>query len=410
MGISGYEVALMFTVSPFLLGIPPLRRLITSNLPAVQTTTIIGLLAYLFKSPESRLFAVSVAVWQGCLAWSASFWSSARINGPAGLEAKISAWTLGLMASSIVKLAFRTNNPTWPIMNAENGGWNKTGLVLFILALARTWQTQTRATNTPPAQHSEKPKGSSTLAALGFGGLMFGLHSFLSDSSTMILWVWDGYPVRGPLAVPHGAVTILGMGVGLLLGLFYPNLARSWTAFGVGSVGAAVLTAFHGWFGYFAALALTLYLCAVTPPMLSNAVRFPPGRTFFLGFFLYNLLLLFQVWVVAYAFVPGGPLLREHTDWIMASMMISIGCGVFSMLQNHNAAPTSTSTKSTSKPFRLPPNPAAKRQRSYYISILILLQLLSASIAYLRFPAYNYTPYHPESKAITAGIWTVHFR
>ena len=286
-----------------------------------------------------------------------------------------------------------------PIMHEANGGLNKTGILFFMLAVLRTFQNQGKSIDTAPAH--EKPKGSSALAALGLGGAFFGLHSLLSDSSTIILWVWEGYPVRGPLAVPHGAVTILAMGVGLLFGLFYPNVARSWSAFGIGAVGAAVVTKFHNWTGYYGGLALTLYLTAVTPSLISNAVRFPPGRTFFLGFFLYNIMVLFHVWVVAYAFVPGGPLVREHTDWVMATTLIMIGAGVFSSLQNSNPA--------KQKSFQPPPNPAAKRQRSYYIYILIALQLLSASVAFLRFPSYDYTPYHKDSKAITAGIWTIHF-
>ncbi|CAK4033589.1 probable FGF receptor activating 1 [Lecanosticta acicola] len=397
MGISGYEVAVMSTISPLLLGIPPLRRMVTKSLPTVLLTTGVGLLAYLVKTPEQRLGAVSLGVWQGCLAWTATWWS--KRNNPAMLEAKISAWMIGLIASSISKFAFWTNNPLWPIMHDANGGLNKTGIFLFALAIFRSYQTQTKTIDSAAPQ--DKPKGPSAFAALGLAGAFFGLHSLLSDSSTIILWVWEGFPVRGPLAVPHGAVTILAMGVGLLFGLFYPNIARSWSAFGVGSIGAAVLTCFHNWTGYYGGLTLAVYLTAVTPSLISNAVRFPPGRTFFLGFFFYNLMVLFHVWVVAYAFVPGGPLVREHTDWVMATTMIMIGAGVFSSTQNSSPA--------KQKSFQPPPSPAARRQRSYYIYILIGLQLLGASVAFLRFPSYDYTPYHKDSKVITAGIWTIHF-
>ncbi|KAK5135194.1 hypothetical protein LTR08_005581 [Meristemomyces frigidus] len=401
MGISGYETALMTTISPMLLGIPPLRRLVTRYVSAVHFTSgAAGLLAYLVQSPRGRLGAVSIAVWQGCLAWTAS-WSGAR-GDPKKLEARISAFLLGLMASSIAKFACWTNNPTWPIMNAQNGGWNKTGIVCFMLAIGWAFYRQPQTTMSSVQQPTEDPKGSFAPAALGLGGLFFGLHAMLSDSSTMIAWVWEGYPVRGPLAVPHGSWTIFTMGAGLLLGLFYPNIARSWRAFGIASVGAAVVTTLHNWTGYYGALALTLYLCAMTPVLITNAVRFPPGRTFFLGFFAYNIVVLFNVWVVAYAFVPGGPLVREHTDWVMATTMIFLGCGVFSVLQNEG-------TPAEQKSFQPPPNPAARKQRAYYLYILLFLQLLSASIAYLRFPAYNYEPYHKDNKLITAGIWTIHF-
>ncbi|KAK3720608.1 Protein cwh43 [Vermiconidia calcicola] len=398
MGLSGYEVVIMASVSPCLLGIAPLRRWVIRNLSLMQATTILGLLAYLVHSPEGRLGSVSLAVFLSCLTTTAS-WFAARGN-PTKLEARISAWSIGLIASSIAKFACQTNNPVWPIMHAENGGWNKTGIVLFVVAMARIWQRSPG--NNAGSQSSEKPKGPSALAALGLAGLFFALHSLLSDSSTMILWVWDGYPVRGPIAVPHGAWTIFAMGAGLLLGLFYPNVARTWTAFGVGSVGAAVVTSFHHWFGYYGALTLTVYLMAITPVLISNAVRFAPGRTFFLAFFMYNFMVLFHVWVVAYAFVPGGPLVREHTDWVMATMMILIGCGVFSTLQNSGSPPKQ-------KSFQPAPNPAARKQRSYYIYVLLLLQLLSASVAFVRFPSYNYQPYHKDSKTITAGIWTIHF-
>ncbi len=399
MGISGYEVAILSTISPLLLEIKAIRNLSVRNLSAVFATTLIGLLAYLVQSPEGRLGCVSLAVWQGCLAWTAA-WTGAR-NNPAKLESRISAWTIGLIASSIAKFANHTNNPIWPIVNEANGGWNKTGILLLLLAVGRSWQ-RANSSESAGRQSGERPKGSSTLAGLGLAGAIFGLHSLLSDSSTMILWVWDGYPVRGPLAVPHGAWTIFAMGAGLVFGLFYPNLARSWTAFGVGSVGAAILTTFHHWFGYYGALVLTIYLMAVTPVLITNAVRFAPGRTFFTAFFVYNIMVLFHVWVVAYAFVPGGPLVRERTDWVMVSMMLLIGCGVFSNLQNSGAPGKQES-------FRPAPNPAARRQRGYFIYVLLFLQLLSASIAYLRFPSYNYEPYHKDEKLITAGIWTIHF-
>ena len=97
------------------------------------------------------------------------------------------AWSIGLIASSVAKFACQTNNPFWPIMHEANGGWNKTGILLFVLAIARVSRRQVG--NGDVSQGLEKPKGSSALAGLGLAGLLFGLHSLLSDSSTMIMWV-----------------------------------------------------------------------------------------------------------------------------------------------------------------------------------------------------------------------------
>lgn len=393
MGISGYEVFVMVTISPFLLSVPGLRTLAFQNPRLIHLSSLVGLFAYLIKDPAYRLFAVGFAVAASCLAWTAT-WFAER-SQPIRLESRILAWSIGLVASSVAKFAFQTNNPAWPILHPENGGWNKTALVLAIFSVIRS----TRRSNTsgdflPPAGK----KGPSLFAAFGLGGLFFAMHSLLSDSSTMILWVWDGFPVRGPIAVPHGSYTLLAMGVGLALGIFYPQFSGSWTAFGLGSVGAAIFTFNSHWFGYYGAMAFAIYVMAVTPVLITSAVRHSPAFTFGVGFLLYNFMVLFHVWVVAYAFVPGGPLVREHTDWVMATTVILIGAGVFS---------ATISNKTFSNKKRL--GASNRKARSYYFYVLAALQLLSLSVAYLRFPSNDYTPYHKDDKLVTAGIWTVHF-
>lgn len=395
MGISGYEVMVMSTVSPLLLGIRPIRSLVVKNLRVCHFLSLAGLLAYQVKDPANRLFTVGFAVWMSCLSWAATWYSEAA--QPGRLESKISAWAIGLICSSVVKFAWQTSNPIWPISHASNGGWNATGFILAALAVLRSTR-KSPATGSDLAIQGRK-EGSSLLAGLGLGGLFFGLHSLLSDSSTMILWVWEGYPVRGPISAPHGAWTIAAMGAGLILGLFNEDIARSWTLYGIGSVGAAMLTLYSNWTGYYGALILTVYLMGASVPLIGSAARKSPARTFGIGFLAYNFMVLFHVWVVAYAFVPGGPLVREHTDWVMIATMLLIGCGVFSSVSSTPAAQR--------KRFNAYLN--SRKQRSYYLYVLGVLQLLSVSIAYLRFPTYDYIPYHEDDKILTAGIWTIHF-
>jgi hypothetical protein len=397
MGISGYEALVMCTITPFFLGIKPIRYLATRYVWFFHLLSLSGLLAFLAKTPVNRLFAVGFGLSMSCLAWSATFF--AERSQPHRLEARISAFAIGLIASSIAKFAFWTNNPIWPIMHEANGGWNRTGLVVaFVSMLISTRSTASSGADVPAQGPT---KGSSVFASFGLAGVMFAMHSLLSDSSTMISWVWEGYPVRGPLAVPHGTLTLLAMGLGLTIGLFAPNLSRSWAFYGVGSIGAAVLTTTSHWSGFYGALVLAMYTMAAAPILIAHAARHSPGRTFGLGFLVYNFMVLFHVWVVAYAFVPGGPLVREHTDWVMTAMMLQIGAGIFSVsaqppaLKNYKGKAVITA--------------AAGRQRSYYLYVLGALELIAIATAYLRFPSYDYTPYHPETKSITAGIWTIHF-
>jgi hypothetical protein len=395
MGISGYEVMVMSTVSPFLLAIPPLRSLVVKNLRVCHFLALTGLLAYQVHDPVYRLFTVGFAIWMSCLSWAATWYSEGF--QPARLESKISAWAIGLIASSVVKFAWQTSNPIWPTSHAENGGWNGLGLVLAVLAVLRS-------TRKAPVAGSEvavkgRKEGSSVMAGLGLAGLFFGMHSLLSDSSTMILWVWEGYPVRGPISAPHGTWTITAMAGGLILGLFKEDLARSWTLYGIGCVGAAMLTLYSNWTGYYGALILAAYLMASSIPLIGSAARKSPAITFGIGFLVYNFMVLFHVWVVAYAFVPGGPLVREHTDWVMTTTMLLIGCGVFTSVSSTPAAQR--------KRFNAYLN--SRKQRSYYLYVLGALQLLAVAIAYMRFPTCDYVPYHKDEKILTAGIWTIHF-
>ena len=392
MGISGYEVFVMATVSPFLLLVTSIRSLVIENVRIVHLLSLSGLLAYLVRSPEYRLFAVGFGVSMSCLAWSAT-WYAERGN-PARLASRVSSFCIGLIASNIAKFAFWTNNPIWPIMHAENGGWNKLGVVLALLAVFRSTR---QIVGTGASDLPEKPKRSSALASFGLAGLFFGMHSLLSDSSTMVLWVWTGYPVRGPIAV-HGILIITAMCIGLCLGNYYPEVIPLPTRYALTGLGAFMVTAFSDWFGYLGALLLAFFLMSLAPSLISSAARSNPGTTFGTGFLIYNVLVLAHVWVVAYAFVPGGPIMREHTDWVMTATVLFLGGGVLAS----SDAGHSSGSKYRSRRF-------GRFQGSYHLYLIGILELLAISIAYLRFPTNDYVPYHKEDKVMTAGIWTIHF-
>ncbi|KAH8890504.1 hypothetical protein GQ53DRAFT_177821 [Thozetella sp. PMI_491] len=393
MGISGYEALVMSTISPIFLGIRPLRNFIARNQRITHLLSLGGLVAYLVHGHVPRLLTVSLGVWMQCFAWSASvFADSAQ---PVRLEMRALAWVVGLVMSSVVKFAWKTNNPLWGIMNEKNGGYNGVGLALAVLA-------SLRFTRRAPVQGGgEQRKGSALLAAFGIAGVFFGMHSLLSDTSTMILWVWDGYPIRGPVSNVHAYYTIAAMTGGIILSLYRPGLVTSWSAYGVACVGAALVTLYHRWLGYTGAFTLAAYLPAIAIPLISNAAKKNPGVAFGLGFFIYNLLVLFHVWVVAYAFVPGGPLVREHTDWVMASMMVLIGAGVFDL--------ATVNAKSGRKAVDQQRRVSAAGHRKYFIGVLGLLNIFFLVANFLRFPTNDYKPHHPEERALTAGIWTIHF-
>ncbi|KAI1431346.1 Frag1/DRAM/Sfk1 family protein [Xylaria sp. CBS 124048] len=392
MGISGYEAFILSTVSPLLLGIKPFRTLVLRNLRLFHILSLAGILSWKVVDPVYRLSTVGFGLSMACLAWAATLFSESAYG--TGLESKILAWITGLALSSAMKFAWRTNNPIWPIMNDSNGGHNALGLGLAVLAAIRFTR---KAPLTARPSLEEKGSHYSILTALGVAGLLFGLHSLLSDTSTMILWVWEGYPVRGPLAAPHGWFTMASMTAGLLAGIYQPGLVSSWAAFGVGCVGAAVLTLHANWFGYYGALIVAFYFMALSVPLFTVASQSNPAITFGVGYLVYNFMLLFHVWVVAYAFVPGGPLVREHTDWVMITTMLLIGAGVFNLTwQNAGSRKTQRSAPQS-------------RHRQYYTFALGIINIFFLATAYMRFPTNDYRPYHEESRLMTAGMWTIHF-
>ncbi|KAJ2977420.1 hypothetical protein NUW58_g7817 [Xylaria curta] len=392
MGISGYEVFILSTISPLFLGFKSFRVLVVRNLRLCHLLSLMGILAWKVTKPAYRLFVVGFAVSTACLSWAATVSSESAHEDR--LESRILAWMTGLVLSSAMKFAWRTNNPIWPIMNAHNDGHNGLGLGLAVLA---SLQFTRRTPSAGRIFTDDRKTGFSMLAALGVAGLFFALHSLLSDTSTMILWVWTGYPVRGPLSVPHGWFAMASMTAGLLTGIYRPRLVSTWTAFGVGCIGAAILTVHSNWYGYYGALAVAFYLMAVSIPLLTAASQKNPAITFGLGFLIYNFVVLFHVWVVAYAFVPGGPLVREHTDWVMVTMMLLIGAGVFNLtLRNARLRQSQELVMH-------------EHHRKYYALALSAINIFFLATAYMRFPTNDYKPYHQDSRVMTAGIWTIHF-
>lgn len=383
----------MCTISPFLLCSSSVRSLVIKNIRYVHLLSLTGLLAYLVKTPELRLFAVGFGVSMTCLAWSATWY--AERSQAVRLEARVLAWNTGLLASSLAKFASHTNNPIWPIMHAENGGLNKLGLFIALAAILRS--TRQTTDNRGGLENTGSSAGSLFLVGLGLGGLFFGMHSLLSDSSTMILWVWEGFPVRGPIAA-HGVVTLLAMGGGVAHFVLLQEGASRWSSFCVLAVGAFLLTNYSNWTGFLGAVLMAIELMSLAPSLVGSAARRGPAA-FGLGFLIYNILVLAHVWVVAYAFVPGGPLMREHTDWVMTATVLFIGAGIYTM-------PVS---KDDIKPRQRSNRNGRSRFKSYHVYAIMVLELLAISVSYLRFPTNDYTPYHKNEKVITAGVWTIHF-
>ncbi|CAG8528388.1 4662_t:CDS:10 [Funneliformis mosseae] len=393
MGISGFESFLLVTIAPSLLGIGFIRKLINLNHGVFHLLSLVGIAAYLFTDPVQRLIVVSTGVAIATVTWT-SMWIENR-NSAGQLERYALTWCLGLILSNVVKMAWWTNNPIWPIMHKENGGWNHIGLFFGVLAsLDVMLRKNGEKTQINYYEQITTVPGSWFMAASGFGSLLFALHSLLTDSSTIIRWVYDGYPNTGPHPIPWGVVTIIAMSLGLFLSP-YKKIVISKPWYVIGCVSCAYMYYYPAWNGYYGGLVLTVYLMSLVPTFIGIVVQHPPGRTFLTAMMIYNIFCLAHVWVVAYAFVPAGEYMREHTDYVLFAMMTCIGLGI------RNA-----STNYTFKHLQLN---SLHLNRSLTRGGLAIMILLGCLVSFSRLPFETPTPYHPEQKIFTAGIWTIHF-
>ncbi|KAK9478497.1 Frag1/DRAM/Sfk1 family-domain-containing protein [Lipomyces japonicus] len=395
MGISGYEATLVGTLAPIFLGIPFIAKLFIRFPQLAQLGQLASIAAYLVPGPSDRLLTVTVGVAFGTIALSVEIWNSTA--RPFLSVSRATSFSIGFLLSTVSKFAYYANNPAWPIMHDKNGGLNLPALVLGVVTALLVSRPQA-GIGSAEANKSVHGKGSSVWAAAGVGGLIFSLQSLLSDSSTIIYWTWSGYPLKGPLPVPYGAVTIFAGLVGTYLGVTQKKFFSSWRAYVLAVASAVVFYVFEDWTAYVGGLLLTVYLLAIVPVIFEAASIHPPARTFGLAFLVYILLVLAHVWIVAYAFVPGGPLLRERTDIVLGSQVVFLGLGIYGGKQ---VRIVSNEKKSSINFIKL---------RSVTIVALTGLAALTAVIGFDRTNKDAPKPYHDkDTKLVTAGIWTIHF-
>ncbi|KAH8117743.1 Frag1/DRAM/Sfk1 family-domain-containing protein [Phellopilus nigrolimitatus] len=410
LGIGGAELALLAILSPSLLGFKFLKEW-TSSKPGRVTLHVLsfaGLVAFMFPSPTCRLILVSFANVFLCVGavvdWSGLSGVSA---GPQSILIG-----LGLILSSLSKHANHANNPVWPMLDTRSGGYNKTGLFLAVLSVL---ELVTRGPDDKKrladVYRSGPAKGNiahkSTVCtpscwlpqALSFGSLIFSLHCFLTDSSTLIAWTWTGYPIKGPVPHIHGTFTLFAQSAGLLIPLVAPSatsLLASPFWFLFGAVCSVILYTYNDWLGYTGGLGLAIFLMSIIP-QTSQLVSASTcvGRTYFAAFLVTVLLYLANVWTVAYAFVPGGEYLRERSDLVLL-IQIALLAPAFEwpIFRSNRSYPN------LEFPFHF---------RMHSSCALAFMAAAMGLVSLYRTPINAPRPFKPGPRIIRAGIWTVHF-
>lgn len=393
MGVSGYEavIIVMFVAPPLVL---PIRRLLSAYpfIPRVlAVAATIG--AWKVPDPANPLMTISAGVGFSTIGLTADLFNLQ--NNPKRYSSYFVSLLLGVLTSSAVKYLWSSNNPAWPIMHKENGGYNE--IFFFITIVAALF---TRAPRTLPEAESLKLQGGSfLLAALGLAGYFFSLTLFLSDSSIFVIWSWTGFPVKGPTPVIGGLIHFAAAFAGVVASIkIHPNFFTQPIYPLVGAVGAgAVLLIFPDWIGFAGATVYTFFIATITPAIAQSVVGYCPIKLLTVAFFVHICLCLASVWIVAYAFVPGGPLLRERTDLMVGFTVGSVVLGVANYILR----------KSASKITRIEVI-GSKLLRQALFVITVLVAITSTGFT-ARYQSNAPKPYNSETRSFTAGIWCVHF-
>ncbi|KAG7195169.1 uncharacterized protein KQ657_003693 [Scheffersomyces spartinae] len=398
MGISGYEAAIGVTiVAPILVVLPFIRAFFT-NVPFLSRFigVLLGVGVYKVEDPELRLLILSVGTFFSTVAYITESYTWSKLPTTSKYISYHISFIIGLLATSTFKFLNYSNNPIWPIMNETNGGYNEVGLAIGLTSAFLTPMTYetTESHTSPAAKH-----GFLLFAALGFAGYYFSLHALLSDSGTLASWTWSGYPINGPTPI-SGSLPFFGaMIVGILASLgIHPNVFSStfYNAI-VGGGSAFTLYSFPDWAGYCGALVYAFYLSSLSGLIAYSVIGHNVGVLYFFGFFFETVLALASVWIVAYAFVPGGPLLRERTDLILLFSFTCIQFGVLNYTLKAKESKIVRFSFETTKTFK------------QALAVLTTLLALSITGYVKRYPIGTPTPYNDGSGSFTAGIWCIHF-
>ncbi|CAB4254683.1 similar to Saccharomyces cerevisiae YCR017C CWH43 Putative sensor/transporter protein involved in cell wall biogenesis [Maudiozyma barnettii] len=390
MGISGYEAAILGYTGPIILYLPFVQFIIRKH--GFMLGAIIGVGSYAIRKPESRLITVSI----GTAITMANFaLNLIRISDYQILRSYVSSWVYGLVISVAIKMRFYSNNPIWPILHDENQGWNKEAMLLILISSMMT--PYVNEINFAKCTISKPKIGffSKFFIAVGFGSLIFSIHQMFVDSSTIIYWSWEGYSqeTQGPLQWPWSALTCAVMLFAASTSFIF--MRRPFLPSVILTLSTAVLysSEVKEWPKFIGGLFYVVSVVWLIPNIIVATSDAKSVAVFAFGFLLYVFLVLAHVWTVAYAFVPFGWLLRERLHVVLAISTGGILIGTF------------FSSRSKSKV------PIVMSKKFKWLMTLLTLIIAGAigGFSYQIKPTGIPQPYHPDSKLITAGIWTIHF-
>ena len=195
--------------------------------------------------------------------------------------------------------------------------WNfiKISCVLYVFAALSLHIRNLHSTYASVPQHYEnKWLG----ASFAIGCVLFFVHTFCGDPSTLLRWCSQPIPHSQPSVPVSSLLVCVAFAAGLVLSVHLLVGSVVWWLMGT----ASLFTFYyldHSAAFYFGLAAVAFY-SSLFHALLDIAPTLPPAQAFSVAMFIYVALMFTSVWTVAYNFVPYGDLLRERS-WVFLTII-----------------------------------------------------------------------------------------
>ncbi|KAL5013068.1 hypothetical protein ScPMuIL_011619 [Solemya velum] len=389
--LSGYEVFVLFYLTPITVGIPLV-------LPLIQNKWILGLLKFgilcgvsSFQAPTTLMRLIIMACGSGAamLVLVASLWS------PNQKTRTTSFWglMLGLMAFISSRIWFTSFVPTWWTNQS-----NSVVLGLGAITLVDHFISGVDNSDDTSSQIKKYEKPCCLFTSMGFGSLLYLTQMCFGEVSLLSRWVVTGYPDHGPQPYTSGPLVLLALSFGVYMSACrFMATSKVWWLLGTLSFG--VLYYLPTYQGFAGGLVLAVYTMSVWPEMIDRLTLCPPARSLVIAILTYLVQIFFSVWTTAFNFVPGGVYTREHSDYLIFSIVTCLFLGLFIGAQKKESGPTALVTVDKTK------------MPSSSVNLLLVLITIAGLCGFAaRYDRqHNIHPAKTHPKEFSAAIWTYHF-